>query len=68
MTLKPNEVCKHSNSCKYHNNYNSFCQGTNPNRNNIFECNYNINENGNISEGQNRNVNDLTGKMQFIQE
>jgi len=34
MILKPNEICKFSKNCEYHNSKiglaNNFCQGTNP--------------------------------------
>jgi len=72
MILKPNEICKFSKNCEYHNSKiglaNNFCQGTNPLRNNLFECGY-VDGNGKIiKEGQIRNILDVTGKMEFISE
>jgi len=70
MILKPNEVCKFYNNCKYNKNTSSvnFCHGTDKLRNTTFECRY-VDENGKvIEEGHNRSVFDVTGNMQFIQE
>ena len=68
MILQARQICQFSNSCKYHNKNGSFCQGTNPERNHIFECSF-VNDMGeDIKEGRNRNINDITGKMEFIQD
>ena len=67
MILKPNQVCPYKDNCKY-NDRNNSCQGTNPNRNNSFNCIF-MSESGNIiGEGNVRSKYDVTGKMEFIQE
>lgn len=68
MTLKPNQICPHSMNCKYHNKSGSFCQGANPSRSNIFECNYVDIDGNNIKEGKARSAYDITGNMELIQE
>ncbi len=71
MTLKPDEICKHSNNCPYHKSYdsNSFCHGT-IKRDIEFICNF-IKTDGtfvNENEAYQRNINDITGKMVPILE
>jgi hypothetical protein len=68
MILKYNQVCPYFDNCIYHGKHGGFCQGTNPRRDSIFECDY-VNEKGEfIKEGHIRSIHDITGKMEFIQE
>lgn len=68
MILKPNQVCPYRNSCKYNGKFGMICQGSNPDRKNEFKCDY-VNDSGEfVGEGVVRNSNDLTGKMEFLQE
>jgi len=68
MLLKPGQVCKYSANCPYVRDGIDFCQGTNPNRNTEFKCNF-IKEDGSfINTGYLRNSLDVTGKMKVIME
>ena len=62
MVLNEGEVCPYSARCPYAID----CQGPNPNRKSNFTCDYVTN--GIISDGQNRNLLDQTGKMKIILE
>jgi len=65
LILKENEVCPYTNNCPYNESHN--CNGGNPNRNNVFTCEYVVN--GQIITDQpNRLSKDLTGKMKIIME
>jgi len=67
MTLKPNQTCLYSDKCKYH-NLSNICQGMNPSRKTVFQCEF-IDDNGNsVSEGYVRSLYDITGKMELIKE
>jgi len=68
MILESNQICPYSTNCKYHGTIAGFCQGTNPSRNNTFECNYVNNKGKIIDEGRLRSIHDITGKMEFISE
>ena len=63
LILKEREVCPYSSRCQYSEN----CQGTNPNRETTFTCNF-ISESGEIEGGHFRNKLDQTGKMKIITE
>ena len=63
MVLKENQVCKHAGKCPY-NEYSS-CMGAQPDRTNVFECDYI--SNGVFVEGKSqRTIFDKTGKMNVI--
>lgn len=70
MILKPGETCTNSDNCPYNKTTASYCQGTNPARDCQFTCNY-VDDKGNFSKTHNevsRNIHDITGKMEIIQE
>jgi len=62
LLLREKEVCPHSKRCPYVEN----CQGTNPNRNSTFKCDFVVN--GRIESGHFRNKLDKTGRMKIITE
>ena len=67
LNLKPNEVCTYSQSCPYSNSTNSYCMGTDKNRNTPFHCDYVSNE-GVFLENKFRSKEDLSGKMKVLHE
>lgn len=69
MTLKQNKTCPHSSKCKYSSSTSGdICQGTNPSRKTVFQCEF-VDDNGNVvSEGYVRSSHDVTGKMKIILE
>lgn len=62
LVLKEKEVCPYMSRCPYAEN----CQGTNSNRNEIFNCDFVLNEK--IESGHFRNKLDKTGRMKIITE
>lgn len=66
LVLKDHEVCPHSARCPYAGEGLMKCQGTNPQRDQVFRCEY-VLPNGKICDGQQqRNCLDVTGKMQLL--
>ena len=69
LILKEGQVCIYASQCPYNHNGGvaGTCQGSNPNRNTIFTCEFVVN--GKIIENAGvRNPHDQTGKMKIIME
>lgn len=68
MRLEPNQICPHSTNCKYNKTSGSFCMGTNPSRKTVFNCDFINNDGTFIKEGKTRVAQDVTGRMEFLND
>ena len=65
LVLNEHETCPYAVRCPYSGNGTTKCQGTNPQRNCTFKCEY-VQSDGRICDGQQRSSLDKTGKMELL--
>jgi len=64
LTLAANQVCPHSANCPHNRGVES-CMGANPDRGNMFTCEF-VDSSGKISESGFRNPQDQTGNQTIL--
>ena len=65
LQLGPNQTCPHSHKCPHVGRGLGNCMGTDPNRSNVFTCEF-VDNQGNISESGFRNPKDQTGTQKVL--
>jgi hypothetical protein len=69
LTLHPKQVCPYMSNCPYIKNTINLCKGVDPNRNNVFVCEF-ISDNGGFIEtyGYQKRLQDQKGKVRILLE